>query len=356
LSGLVASGVTYAFDITSGVDNVLVKSGTSTIDENTFNSGITDFETPAVFNAITGITWETASGVTSFSSVLQSGLVTTLSGTEVVDSGVRNLKYRVSIPFILSKVAPSSGVWNVGVMVHDRLQQEVETARTDEVVTYHVYASEPYENQFYGEVEILGPTAISFTNVIAGSSGFQTSDQSGLQGVQVRFISNGVYNQSVQTDSTWTPLNRLNLFPEFAYLTANSGLDVTNGDDKIELDKGNRFGLQARRTELGSSSELSNDFVDVLPKEGSDNARLVVSSPESGVYRQSLTGNNSAVIESIIALMEVDQPTNEDGRNARFEFGLRLSEVFQNTTYNGNIQIGITNNISTGSFFAPPGS
>ncbi len=347
LSGLVASGVTYEFDITSGVDNVLVKSGTSTIDENTFNSGITDFVTPAEFNAITGITWETASGVTLFSSVLQSGLVTTLSGTEVVDSGVRNLKYRVSIPFILSKVAPSSGVWNLGVMVHDRLQQEVETARTDEVITYHVYASEPYKNQFYGEVEILGPSAISFTNVIA-DTGFQISDQSGVQGVEVRFTSNGVYSQSVQTDSTWTPLNRLNLFPEFAYLTANSGVNVTTGADKTELDKGNRFALQARRTELGDDVQTNRSFADVLPGFDTGNAsRLVIPANDETAYRQGL---GVSVVNSLISVMESDNPTSEAGRTARFEFGLRLSTNFQNTTYTGNISIGISN---SGGFFDP---
>jgi hypothetical protein len=349
LSGLVASNVTYEFDITSGVDNVLVKSGTSTIDENTFNSGITDFVTPAEFNAITGITWETASGVTSFSSVLQSGLVTTLSGTEVVDSGIRNLKYRVSIPFILSKVAPSSGVWNLGVMVHDRLQQEVETARTDEVVTYHVYASEPYENQFYGEVEILGPSAISFTNVIAGSGGFQISDQSGIQGVEVRFTSNGVYNQSVQTDSTWTPLNRLDLFPKFAYLTSSSGLSVEeSGNDLNELNKGNRFALQARRTQLGDDVQTNRSFADVLPRfdTGNENT-LVIPANNSTAYREEL---NDPVVSSLISVMESDSPTSEVGRTARFEFGLRLSTVFQNTTYTGNISIGISNG---GAFFNP---
>jgi len=348
LSGLaVTSGVEFAFDINSGVENIYVKSGTTQLITSGFNSGVEDFVAPSDFNDQTGVTWIGGSG-TVFSEVTKSGIIETLSGTDVISSGVRNIEYRIRIPFTMSKVAPSSGVWTLGVMVHDQLQREIDTARTDIEVTHHEFAGGYYKNQFYGEVEVLGTAAISFTNVEAGSGNFQTSDQSGAAGVYVRFIANGTYNQSVQSDSTWDPVETSTLFPDYAFLVAKSGLDNPINNNELLETEGNRFALQVRRTELNEASGVTS-FVDVIPNvDGTDN----LPPKENSAYRES--GRGAGAIVSEIALVAIDDLTSEVGITARFEFGLKLSAVFQNTTYNGNISIGISNNLTN--FFTPGSS
>jgi hypothetical protein len=353
LSGL-ASGIseTFAFDITSGVSNFFVKSGVSPISSGTYNSGIVDFVGSGAFNLNSSLTWEVTSGFSPGPNavVAQSGVVNDFSATPAT-SGVRNIKYTVTIPFKLSKVAPSSGVWNVGVMVHDRLQQEITEERTNVLVDKYAYAAEFYENQWYGEVSIEGNSGITFIDVEAGS-GFQRADQSGLiSGIQVRFISNGTYKQQVQSDTTWNPQVTIPNRPAFAYLVSNSGLEDPSSPDVDILNTfGNRFALQARRFGISGNEQISA-WVNVDPFAVDVNTvNFVLGAEVSEVYRQAINqvpdGNP---VTSEIATIESADGTDEVGVVSVFEFQLRLSTVFQNTTYSGNISIGVSN--EPGQFF-----
>ena len=351
LSGL--SDTTFAFPIASGVDNFLVKSGTSVININSFNSGVEDFNTTTSFNAQPNVTWEVdqSNVLSGVSTVLQSGVVNVFDegSNTPTSSGVRNIKYQVQIPFKLSKVAPSSGVWNVGIMVHDRLQQEIAIPRTDVVEDHYAFALGGYGNQWYGEVSIVSQDdKISFTNVAAGS-GFQLADQSGVtSGIQVRFISNGTYNQQVQSDTTWNPTTTIPTRPAFAYLVFNSGLEVTSGDSLGRLDgEGNRFALQARRLLIeGDNGDDPTDFVDILPAAvPTSNDDLIPLKTDEDIYR--LADANQVPQDeakaSVIRPISSAEGTTEAGVVSTFEFQLRLSAVFQKTTYNGNKSIGVTN-------------
>jgi hypothetical protein len=138
------------------------------------------------------------------------------------------------------------------------------------------------------------------------------------------------------------------LFPDYAFLVAKSGLDTPNANNGLLQTEGNRFALQVRRTELNEASVVTS-FENVTPNvTGTDNLPLKTNS----AYRQSGRGAGATVSE--IALVAIDNPTSEVGITARFEFGLRLSAVFQNTTYNGNISIGISNDLTN--FFTPGSS
>ena len=348
LSGL-ASGIseTFAFDITTGVSNFFVKSGVSPISSGTYNSGIVDFVGSGAFNLNSSVTWEVTSGFSPGPNavVAQSGVVNDFSATPAT-SGVRNIKYTVTIPFKLSKVAPSSGVWNVGVMVHDRLQQEIIEERTNVLVDTYKYATDYYENQWYGEVLIEGNAALTFIDVEAGS-GFQRADQSGLtSGIQIRFISNGTYRQQVQSDTTWNPQVTVPNRPAFAYLVSNSGLANPSPDDiNILNTSGNRFALQARRIALASDQTIS-DWVNIDPFVVDANTLNFVRDNTDSIYR--LANENQiplgeVALASQIGTIASAEGTNEVGVVSKFEFQLRLSSVFQNTTYTGNISIGVSN-------------
>ena len=357
LSGLTE---TFEFPVNSGSDTFLVKSGITPISSGTYNSGVVDFVSTSDFNNLASVTWTVDSYSTSgTSTVLQSGVVNNFdAGT----SGIRNIQYRVTIPFKMSKVAPSSGVWNVGVMVHDKLQQEIPEPKTDEIVK-HFGFSPAYYNQWYGEVSIVGNSGISFTNVLAGS-GFQSVDQSGVtSGIQVRFTSNGTYNQQIQSDTTWRPAVTNPARPAFAYLVFNSGLDATSGDDKDRLDQqGNRFALQARRIKLGDEGEtLSAEWVEIVPFEPTvdniNNSGLVPNKDDLSLYQEA--DANQVPIgsprSSRIGPINFAEGTTEVGVVSIFEFQLRLSSVFQNTTYRGKLTIGVSNVIDGNVFFTTVG-
>jgi hypothetical protein len=353
LSGL-ASGIseTFSFDINSGVSNFFVKSGVSPISSGTYNSGIEDFVTSGAFNLNSSVTWEVTSGFSPGPNavVTQSGVVNDFSD-ETPTSGVRNIKYTVTIPFKLSKVAPSSGVWNVGVMVHDRLQQEITEERTNVLVDKYKYASEYYKNQWYGEVEIEGNVNLTFIDVEAGS-GFQRADQSGLNAIQVLFISNGNYKQQVQSDTTWNPQVTVPNRPAFAFLVSNSGLAVPSEADLDILNtSGNRFALQARRIELAGDGNIS-DWVNVDPFVVDGSTVNFVRGNIDSIYRtanENQIPQGNAAVSSQIGTIASAEGTNEVGVVSKFEFQLRLSSVFQNTTYSGNISIGVSN--TSGEFF-----
>ena len=332
--------------ITSGHDNFYVKSGVSPISSGVINDSA-NFIDPSTLNE--SITWEAGSGVqfgTASSQVLQSGVFNVFdgSGTTIESSGVRNIQYRVRIPIRMSKVAPTSGVWNLGVMVHDRLQQEIENeSKTNTTVITHRFADDYYQNQWYGEVNIVDQNPqIIFSGVQAGSTGFKTSEASGLEGVEVLFISNGQFNQQVQADSTWNPLIEEFGRPQFAYLVASSGLDDTN--DVLLRTQGNRFALQARRTQFAGGDSENLTWTDILPLDGGlDPTVLIPPADNSGIYRANRNPGSSAVTSVIGTISTVNVRTDETGVTSRFEFGLRISSVFSNTTYSGNISIGISN-------------
>jgi hypothetical protein len=358
LSGL-ASGISepYAFDINSGVSNFFVKSGVSPISSGTYNSGIVDFVSSGAFNLNNSVTWEVTSGANPVAVVSESGVVNDFS-TSPSTSGVRNIKYTVTIPFKLSKVAPSSGVWNVGVMVHDRLQQEITEERTDVLVDKYAFAPNFYENQWYGEVSIVGSSGLRFTDVQAGS-GFQKADQSGItSGIQARFISNGTYAQEVISDTTWRPAITVPNRPAFAYLVFSSGLEgsTATGDSQTRLEQeGNRFALQARRIQLGmagdSFAEAATEdasFVDIFPDAPPANTDdlIPVKDLNGGIYQLADTTTKVPIDNpkpSEIAIISNAPGTDEIGVRSIFEFQLRLSAVFQNTEYSGNLSIGISN-------------
>ena len=352
LSGLYLSGLesglgeTFNFVIESGKSNFLVKSGTTPLIVDSYNSGISDFKTPSVFNDQNNVTWQvtttalpTASGL-----VTDSGLVTQYVNGVEDSSGLRNIKYKVQIPIKMSKVAPSSGVWNLGVLVYDRLQQEIIDEKTNEISIHDAYASRAYSNLFYGEVSIVGGSGLTFIDVAAGS-GFETSDS----GVTVRFISNGIYRQQVQADTTWTPAQTVPNRPIFAYLVSSGTYLEANPTDEAELDKGNRFALQARRTRIGTGGG-STSFVDIeLPDYGTEVLIPLVNAVQTGsgprIYRESLTDQDIRR-SKIVTISNDTAKTTEVGVDSDFEFALKLSEVFQNTTYTGGISIGVSNSVN----------
>jgi hypothetical protein len=363
LSGL-AETDPFDFSFESGVSSFLVKSGTTPVVVDSFNSGIEDFVSTSEFNARTDLTWEvTTSGLNTASGlVIQSGTVNTFSGTTVIASGTRNIGYRVQVPFKMSKVAPSSGVWNLGVVVYDRLQQEIDAPRTDLIEIQHQWATRAFDNQWYGEVNVLtnsgANTVIRFTDVQAGSGAFQTSDS----GVTVRFTSNGTYNQQVQADTTWNPAQTFPNRVEFAFLVPSSGL--SNGVDfddagvqQGRLDsEGNRFALQARRLSNDGDGVIK-DYEDIVIT----GSTLIPPIDNDEIYRQSVVQGepNNTAIGSLIRTIDSASGTDEEGILAEFDFALKLSPVFQNTAYSGGITIGISNdfgffNSSTGTFVTTP--
>jgi hypothetical protein len=246
----------------------------------------------------------------------------------------------------MSKVAPSSGVWNLVIMVHDRLQQEIIGERTNVMVDTYKYAPAFYRNQWYGEVLIVGGNTVTFTNVEAGS-GFQTSDQSGeARGIQVRFTSNGTYNQTVTSDTTWIPAVTIPTRPIYAYLVFNSGFAAANGTAaRILLDEeGNRFSLGARRIKLGGdATNLDALFVEIFPTDVPAEVDFIL--PLNNPAYRPVTGSNSSISSKS---SDVNQAlgTDEFGVVSIFEFQLRLSPVVQNTTYSGNLSIGVSNAIN----------
>jgi hypothetical protein len=358
LSGLSEN---YSFPVNSGSDTFLVKSGITPISSGTYNSGVVDFVTTSEFNDLSSVTWAVDHISTSgTSTVVQSGVVNTFDQSGVVSSsGVRNIRYRVTIPFKMSKVAPSSGVWNVGVMVHDKLQQEIAEPKTDEIEKHFSY-SPAYYNQWYGEVRIEGTSGISFTNVAAGS-GFQKVDQSGVDsGIQVRFTSNGTYFQGIQSTTTWRPNVTIPTRPAFAYLVFNSGLDNAANDPTIKerLDQqGNRFALQARRIRIGSSNDSDPQWVNILPYDPADVASGLVPAVTESFYQQANEDQTpiASPLPSRIGFINSAEGTTEIGVVSIFEFQLRLSSVFQNTTYRGTLNVGISNAGTSTDFFTGQG-
>ena len=345
LSGLASSGF---IPINSGFNNFYVKSGITPLVVKSYNSGIEDFVTPSAFNARTDVSWEvTTSGLNTASGlVIGSGNVVTYANGVATSSGVRNIQYRVQIPIKLSKIASSSGVWNLGVMAYDLLQVEIEEPKTDIEVLHPQWAGVSFTNQWYGEVSIIGTSGIVFTDVQAGSGAFQTSDS----GIRALFISNGEYRQQVQADTTWNPAQTFPNRVNFAFLVPSSGLSGNTLDSTQQglLDsEGNRFSLQARRLSIAGDSSGIQAYQDIVLT-GSD-VTAVPDKGESTLYRQNLTPDN--VRSSLITSIALAPGTSEAGVESTFDFALKLSPVFQNTTYSGGVSIGVSN--SPGTFFNP---
>jgi hypothetical protein len=344
---LVNSGSTTMTGITTGENSILVKSGSNALDFNTANSGLADFVTPAAFTNNSGVgghTWEVIpSGLIASYTVIESGLATTLSGTTVIDSGVRNLTYNVRIPFRMSKVAPSSGVWNVGVYVQDLLQIEKPTPRTNIVEYEDGYATSGITNLWYGELSIQSQNSIVFDDVEAGS-GFHPSTDT----ASVLFISNGVYTQQFQTDTTWTPDERIPTRPIYAYLISDSGMvEAQFEDPDYRLGaEGNRFALQVKRVSLDGDTGQAGEWVSILLPthsyqvlDGESNENFVPDITQSGantnannqfIYRQN---DSSGVVQSAIAAVDSADKTSEVWRESlSLSFQLRNSQVFQEAT------------------------
>jgi hypothetical protein len=232
-------------------------------------------------------------------------------------------------------------------MVHDRLQQEITTEKTNVLEDHYVYTAEYYKNQWYGEVSIVGNSGLSFTNVQAGS-GFQISDQSGIaSGIQALFTSNGTYVQTIISETTWVPDETIPNRPVYAYLVFNSGLDAadnTTARNRLNTD-GNRFALQGRRIKLGTNESLSSTFVDILPavvgiRDLESEGLNLIPALDDGMYRAVDDSENKT---GVLASISIADGTDEIGVVSIFELRLRLSGVFQNTLYSGNLSIGVSN-------------
>jgi hypothetical protein len=344
---LYLSGLTedYEFAIDSNEDNFLVKSGTEALDS-FYSSGLEDFVTPTEFNAQENVSWVVYSGS---SVVTDSGTVSVFNASGVeTSSGNRVLRRNVTIPIKMSKVAPTSGVWNYAVYVFDRLQQEITQPKTNIVEPHYLRATTDYTNQWYGEIEVDQNSLVQFPSVQAGS-GFSRS--SGV--ITVRFTSNGEYSQLVNTDTTWQPNSIVPGRPLHAYLVPSSGL---TSNESLLTSQGNRFALQARRVTLAGDGSATTDVDLVL-----DNVAELVpaaTSVNSGIYMFTRTGDP---IQSKIVEISTAPLTTEIGVVSTFDFQIRLSRVFQTihavndteqtTIYTGNIYLGISNSDTPGTFF-----
>ena len=336
LSGL---DETFAFGqyLNSGLDNFLVKLGSSGLDE-FYSSGLSDFISSGVFNAREDITWSVGDAT---STVTKSGVVSVFDG-ENETSGVRNIKREVSIPFTMSKVAPSSGVWNYAVYVFDRLQQEIVLSNTGDVFEHIARDSVEYENQWYGEILITAGSGIVFSGVQAGSGFFQSSGV-----VTALFISNGAYNQQVTSSTTWRPNVVVEGLLDQAYLIANSGFLAQSSGFGLLATQGNRFALQAYRVSLGETQEQTITAVDLFPT-GTSTDVLSINDDNAYVARTVTNLKQGAV-----ATIADDVATTEAGMVSTFQFQIRLSEVFQTQTlvdgtmqttiYTGSLQLIVSN-------------
>jgi hypothetical protein len=343
LSGLTPEE-TFNFTLTSGIDNFLVKSGSTPL-VNSYNSGISDFVTSGLFNAIpdTLSTWSI--DATPASTELKSGVVSVYNDNTVESSGVRVIKRLVQVNFQISKVLPQLGALNYAVIVYDRLQQETSTTKTGAVYSYHADNLQDYDVQFYGEIDITSDNTVEFSGVQAGSGNFQLSEEL----ITANFISNGAYRQSFSSDTTWRPNVVTAGLPNFAYLVPASGLLSGNDPTDALREQGNRFALRAFRDQLNGQGSASTP-VDLLLDVDGDNIGKVIPST-SGVYAQSRT--DYAPLPSKDRIIETASPTSEPGISSTFRFEIKLSPVFQTnhvlngvvttTEYTGSIRLLITN-------------
>jgi hypothetical protein len=351
LSGLFPDE-TFNFTLTSGVDNFLVKSGSTPL-VNSYNSGISDFVTSGLFNAIPSTLSTWSIDATPASTELQSGVVSVYgAGNTVTSSGVRVIKRLVTVNFQISKVLPDADALNYAVIVYDRLQQETSTTKTGEVYAYHADNEQNYDVLFYGEIDITSQNTVEFSGVQAGSVNFQLSEEL----ITANFISNGSYRQSFSSDTTWRPDVVTAGLPDFAYLIPASGL--LGGTDRDLSDflgtEGNRFSLRAFRNSIDGGGSQTTP-VDLLLFEDNDgDIEKVIASDEVNIYAQDR--ENYVVQFSKNRLIATASPTSEPGISSTFRFEIKLSPVFQTnhvlngvvttTEYTGSIRLLISNGSS----------
>jgi hypothetical protein len=354
LSGLFPDE-TFNFTLTSGVDNFLVKSGSTPL-VNSYNSGISDFVTSGLFNGIPNTLSTWSIDATPESTEIESGVVSVYNGENVTSSGVRVIKRLVTVNFQISKVLPRVGSLNYAVIVYDRLQQETSTTKTGEVYAYHADNAVDYDVQFYGEISIDEPNDVVFSGVAAGS-GFKQSE--GL--ITATFISNDSYKQSFSADTTWLPDVVTTGLPEFAFLIPNSGLQGvvgltvkgTNDPDDHLRNQGNRFALNALRNSietLRDDSAGATEPVDLLLFNTGDEIDKVISSSSGAVYVDDRSATPKSSSDREIAQAN---STSEPGIVSTFRFEIRLSPVFQTnyvengvvktTVFTGSIRLLISN-------------
>jgi hypothetical protein len=149
-------------------------------------------------------------------------------------------------------------------------------------------------------------------------------------------------------------------------LVFGSGLEgstATNASLTRLNEEGNRFALQARRIKLGLTGDnistvetLVATFVDIFPDVPPVNTDdLIPAMNNSSIYQLADTTTKVPIDNpkpSEIAIISNAPGTDEIGVRSIFEFQLRLSAVFQNTEYSGNLSIGISN--STTPFIPTP--
>jgi hypothetical protein len=354
LSGLASAENVFNYPINSGVDNFLVKSGSTPLIDS-YNSGMSDFFAPSAFNAQTNVTWAVNSGTDPVDSVeLKSGIVTVFNDDNTFNSsGFRTIQRDVTIDIIMSKVAPSSGVWNYAIFLFDRLQQETTTTKTGTVVTQHIDNTIPYETLFYGEISVLAGSTVEFSGVAAGGD---FTNSSGT--VLARFISNGRYKQSFSSDTTWLPNVVTAGLPQFAYLVSASGLLQDNDDSEFLTTEGNRFALKALRTTIATAqSQEETTPVDLLlnltDQEQVPSSGVNALTGDTTIYAQSRDGYSAK--SSLSREIAFAEATNELGVESNFKFQVKLSPVFQTnhvsggvvqtTQYTGQIRLLIENKV-----------
>jgi hypothetical protein len=355
LSGLTPEE-TFNFTLTSGIDNFLVKSGSTPL-VNSYNSGISDFVTSGLFNAIPNTLSTWSIDATPASTELRSGVVSVYNDNTVVSSGVRVIKRLVTVDFQISKVLPVAGALNYAVIVYDRLQQETSTTKTGEVYSYHADNGINYDVQFYGEIIIEGDNDVVFSDVAAGS-GFKQSEDL----ITATFISNDNYKQSFSADTTWKPDVVTVGLPEFAFLIPNSGLQGvvgltvkgTNDPDDHLRNEGNRFALNAFRnsitTSRGDTDEPTTPVDLLLFENGDVDIEKVISSSSGTIYVNDRSATPKSSNDREIAQAA---STSEPGIVSTFRFEIRLSPVFQTnyvengvvktTVFTGSIRLLISN-------------
>jgi hypothetical protein len=293
---------------TAGATDVLVRIDESIDIVASPPAGISGTLSPTNFNDLTNFSWIVPTDIPVGATELQSGI-----------------SYRVTIPFQMSKVAPSSGVWNLGVQVFDRLQTEIDEPRSDQIFISTHLSTNDYGNSWYGEVSVVGSGTVTFP--VVPTSTFQLAIQSGTAAVEVRFLANGPFQQEFLTDSTWSTASGV-----LAYLIADSGLSE---DDNIIQTEGNRFALQVRRNELNDDPDVTG-FVDLVPK----SSGVVPLSTDDAYFQEGDATPKESQKAMVASFMS---STSEAGITSRFEFQIRRSDKFLNGTYNGNISVNISN-------------
>jgi hypothetical protein len=125
-------------------------------------------------------------------------------------------------------------------------------------------------------------------------------------------------------------------------LTFASGLSISPAspaDNTLLISEGNRFALRARRLAIDGEVDETRPFLNIDPN-GTIAEPNFILTKEDNAYRQP---NGIAAVPSTPTEVATADPTSEVGIASVFEFEIRISNVFQNANYSGNLTIGISN-------------